>query len=134
MVALLSARYLGWTAMDPVMGLVGAVLITQWSVGLMRSAGSVLVDRVPDARLTRTVREKLEVGTDRVSDLHVWRVGPGHVAVIAAVVSDDPGPPAHYKARLSGLAVLSHVTIEVHRCDAHEHRPGDEPRKLSAAA
>ncbi|MFD2184371.1 CDF family Co(II)/Ni(II) efflux transporter DmeF [Rhodoplanes azumiensis] len=133
-VALLAARYLGWTVMDPLMGIVGAVLITQWSVGLLRAAGGVLVDRVPDARLVKTIRDKLEVGDDRVSDLHVWRVGPGHLAVIAAVVSDDPQPPAHYKARLAGLTVLSHVTIEVHGCDAHDHDVGETVRRLSAAA
>lgn len=131
--ALLCARYLGWGFMDPLMGLVGAVLITQWSVSLLRSSGGVLVDRVPDADMLGVVRQKLEVGTDRVSDLHVWRVGPGHAALIAAIVSDDPQPPAHYKARLAGLAFLSHVTIEVNRCDAHDH--GDKGRRrLSAAA
>lgn len=133
-VALLAARYLGWTVMDPLMGIVGAVLITQWSIGLLRSAGGVLVDRVPDARLVKTIRDALEVGSDRVSDLHVWRVGPGHLAVIAAIVSDDPQPPAHYKARLADLSVLSHVTIEVHGCDAHDHDAGDAVRRLSAAA
>lgn len=133
-VALLAARYLGWTVMDPLMGIVGAVLITQWSVGLLRAAGGVLVDRVPDARLVKTVRDKLEVGSDRVSDLHVWRVGPGHLAVIAAVVSDDPQPPEAYKARLAGISALSHVTIEVHGCDAHDHDAGDTVRRLSAAA
>jgi cation diffusion facilitator family transporter len=134
-VALLSARYLGWSFMDPLMGLVGAVLITQWSVSLLRSSGAVLVDRVPDADMLGVVRKKLEVGTDRVSDLHVWRVGPGHAALIAAIVSDDPQPPAHYKARLAGLAWLSHVTVEVNRCDAHDqdHDHGGQ-RRLSAAA
>lgn len=136
-VALLSARYAGWTFMDPLMGLVGAVLITQWSVGLLRSAGGVLVDRVPDPELLDAVRKRLEVGTDRVSDLHVWRVGPGHAALIAAVVSDDPQPPAHYKARLDGLSWLSHVTIEVNRCDDHAHHDHEHDgarTRFSAAA
>lgn len=136
-VALLSARYLGWTFMDPMMGLVGAALITQWSVGLLRSAGAVLVDRVPDPALLAAVRTRLEVGTDRVSDLHAWRLGPGHVALIVAVVSDDPRPPADYKARLADLDGLSHVTVEVNRCDARDHgddAAGPSSPRLSAAA
>lgn len=145
--ALLSARYLGWTAMDPLMGLVGAVLITQWSVGLLRSAGGVLVDRVPDVRLATRIRDTLEVGDDRVSDLHLWRVGPGHAALIVAVVSDRPQPPAHYKERLARFSWLSHVTVEVHRCDGHGDHDHDHdagattassgkgtPPRLSAAA
>lgn len=143
--ALLSARYLGWTAMDPLMGLVGAVLITQWSVGLLRSAGGVLVDRVPDVRLATRIRDTLEAGGDRVSDLHLWRVGPGHAALIVAVVSDRPQPPAHYKERLARFSALSHVTVEVHRCDDHGDPEHDSdastagagkgtPPRLSAAA
>jgi cation diffusion facilitator family transporter len=114
--ALLAGRFYGWVWMDPLMGIVGACVIAVWSWGLIRSSGAVLLDTVPDVRLAKLVRERIETGTDRVSDLHLWRVGPGHAAVIAAVVSDEPQPPSIYKARLEGLAGLSHVTIEVHRC------------------
>ena len=69
------------------MGIVGALVIAFWSFGLLRSSGAVLIDIVPDAGLGRQVKERLEVGTDRVADLHVWRLGPGHVGVIASVVS-----------------------------------------------
>jgi cation diffusion facilitator family transporter len=113
-VALLAGRFYGWVWMDPLMGIVGACVIAVWSWGLIRSSGAVLLDTVPDARLANC--ERIEIGSDRVADLHVWRVGPGHTAVIAAVVSDEPQPPRTYKARLDGLSGLSHVTIEVHRC------------------
>ncbi len=115
-VALLAGRFYGWVWMDPLTGIVGACVIAVWSWGLIRSSGTVLLDTVPDARLANLVRGRIENGSDRVADLHVWRVGPGHIAVIAAVVSDEPQPPPAYKARLDGLAGLSHVTIEVHRC------------------
>jgi cation diffusion facilitator family transporter len=115
-VALLTGRFYGWVWMDPLMGIVGACVIAIWSWGLIRSSGAVLLDTVPDARLTDLVRERIETGSDRVADLHVWRIGPGHTAVIAAVVSDEPQPPAAYKTRLDGVAGLSHVTVEVHRC------------------
>jgi cation diffusion facilitator family transporter len=116
-VALLAGRFYGWTFMDPIMGIVGALLIAHWSVGLMRSAGAVLVDIVPDRRLAALVRRRLEVDGDRLADMHLWRVGPGHTALIAAVVSDHPQPPEAYKSRLEDVAGLSHVTVEVHRCE-----------------
>jgi len=119
-VALLAGRLYGWVWMDPAVGIVGALVIAYWSLGLLRSSGAVLLDTVPDVRLLSRVKEQLEVGTDRVADLHVWRLGPGHVGVIASVVSDKPQPPDVYKDRLSGLAA-SHVTVEVHACrDRHE--------------
>jgi cation diffusion facilitator family transporter len=118
--ALLSGRYLGLTWLDPVMGIVGALLIGQWSVGLMRNSGAVLTDAVPDPHLAERIRERLEAGSDRVADLHLWRVGPGHTAVVIAIVSDEPHEPDHYKRRLHDLAGLSHITVEVQRCPHHE--------------
>jgi cation diffusion facilitator family transporter len=114
--ALLAGRLYGWVWMDPVMGIVGALVIAHWSVGLLRSSGAVLLDTVPDGRLVASVKKRLEVGSDRVSDLHLWRLGPGHVGVVASVVSDEPQGPEFYKARLAGLPGLSHVTVEVHVC------------------
>ena len=115
-VALLAGRYYGLNWLDPVMGVAGAILIGRWSINLMRDSGAVLTDAVPDPQLARRVREKLEVGDDRVADLHLWRLGPGHTAVVVTMVSDTPQEPEHYKQRLHGLPSLSHVTIEVQRC------------------
>jgi cation diffusion facilitator family transporter len=113
----LSAAWLfGWTFMDPLVGLVGTVVIASWALGLLRTAGSVLLDTVPDGELTRSIRQRMEIGGDRLADLHVWQLGPGHAAVIASVVSDAPQAPAVYKQRLDGLAGLSHVTVEVNTC------------------
>jgi cation diffusion facilitator family transporter len=120
--ALVAGRFYGWVWMDPMMGIVGALVIAHWSLGLLRSSGAVLLDTVPDTRLAKDVREHLEVGSDRVADLHLWRLGPGHVGVIASVVSDAPQAPDAYKARLAGIpGGLSHVTVEVHAC---LHREG----------
>ena len=123
-VALLAGRFFGWVWMDPVMGLVGAVIVANWSFGLLRASGAVLLDTVPDRRLAAQVKGRLEQGTDRVADLHLWRLGPGHLGVVASVVSDSPQSPDAYKARLAGVAGLSHVTIEVHACSPA--RVGDE--------
>ena len=115
-VALLTGRFYGWLWMDPVMGIVGGIVIARWSWCLLRGAGAVLLDTIPDKHLSDRICKALEDGGDRVSDLHLWRIGPGHMAVIVALVSDRPRSPDHYKARLSGLPQLSHITIEVHSC------------------
>ncbi|ARQ02764.1 CDF family Co(II)/Ni(II) efflux transporter DmeF [Pseudorhodoplanes sinuspersici] len=114
--ALLAGRFYQWDWMDPAVGIVGALVIAHWSIGLMRASGAVLLDIVPDARLAGEIRRRLESGDDRLTDLHLWRLGPGHIGVIASVVSDAPQAPDTYKARLSGLHGLSHVTVEVHAC------------------
>lgn len=117
--ALVTGRYFGWVFMDPLMALVGVAVILSWSVDLIRSAGTVLLDMVPDRHLAGAVRKRLEIDGDRVSDLHLWRLGPGHAGLIVALVSDRPQAPAVYKRRLDGIAGLSHMTVEVHRCPDH---------------
>jgi cation diffusion facilitator family transporter len=121
-VALLAGRFYGWSWLDPVMGVVGALVIAQWSWGLIRTAGATLLDAVPDQKLVQSVRERLEVGEDRVTDLHLWRLGPGHAGLIVSVVSDAPQSPDVYKGRLAGIEGLSHVTVEVHACPDHPQR------------
>ena len=106
----------GLNFMDPLVGLVGMLVILSWSFGLVRSAGGVLLDTVPDSALAQRIRERIEVGGDRLADLHLWQVGPGHAAVIMSVVSDAPQAPSAYKHRLEDLAGLSHVTVEVNQC------------------
>jgi Co/Zn/Cd efflux system component len=101
------------------MGLVGTAVILAWSWSLLRTASLVLLDARPSPAATREIRERLEIGGDRISDLHLWQVGPGHRAAVIALVSDDPRPPAHYKARLAGVRGLSHVTVEVQPCPGH---------------
>lgn len=116
---LLAGRFYGLVWMDSLMALIGVAVILSWSIGLVRSSATVLLDMVPDRRLAVHIRKKLEIEGDRVSDLHLWRLGPGHVGVIASVVSDRPQPPSVYKERLEGLTGLSHITIEVHACADH---------------
>ncbi len=101
------------------MALIGVGVILSWSFGLVRTAGAVLLDMVPDRSLAGTVRQRLEVEGDKVSDLHLWRLGPGHAGLIASIVADHPQRPAVYKQRLEGITGLSHVTVEVHACADH---------------
>lgn len=114
---LLAGWRFGWSWIDPAIGIVGAVVIASWSLSLARDTGRVLVDATPDPALAARIRATLEVGDVKVSDLHLWRVGPGHMAAIVAVVTHHPEQPAAYKSRLRHLGGLSHVTVEVNACD-----------------
>ncbi|HLY46061.1 MAG TPA: CDF family Co(II)/Ni(II) efflux transporter DmeF [Stellaceae bacterium] len=116
LVGLVTARALGWVWIDPVMGIIGMLVILNWSWSLTRAAGSVLLDMRPEG-IARAIAERLEAtGGDRIADLHLWRVGPGHHAAVVSIVCDRPQAPAAYKARLADIVGLSHVTIEVQPC------------------
>ncbi|MBM4059887.1 MAG: CDF family Co(II)/Ni(II) efflux transporter DmeF [Planctomycetes bacterium] len=112
---LLAGKFLGWAWFDPVVGVLGAVMIALWSIGLLRDTAAVLLDMVPGGEVEAAVRERLERDGDRVGDLHVWRVGPGHLAVVVEVVTASARPAAEYRQRLAGIRHLSHVTVEVTR-------------------
>lgn len=113
-IALLAGRAYGWPWLDPLMGVVGMVVIARWSWGLMRDSGGVLVGLLhPGEDLPDEIRAALETGSERITDLHVWQVGPGHHAAIIAIASPQPQAPDAYKGRLAHLDDLSHVTVEV---------------------
>lgn len=112
--ALFFGKSYGWLWADPFMGIVGAVIIARWSWDLMRDAGGILLDRVPNAEvIQREVREEIEVDDDRITDLHVWKVGPENYAAIISLLSSHPKEPDYYKSRLVKVRELAHVTVEV---------------------
>jgi len=110
---LLLARTFGWLWMDPLAGLIGALVIASWSIGLIRDTGAILLDRTPDPGMAEKVRVAIENEGDRVTDLHLWRLGPGHLGAIVSIATSKPREPAHYRQRLADFADLSHVTVEV---------------------
>jgi cation diffusion facilitator family transporter len=114
--ALVVAMVSGWVWADPAVGIVGSLVTASWAYGLIRDAGAVLLDVSFDRKLEATIRARLQAGDDRVTDLHLWQVGPGHCAAVISLVSHEPLPPAAYKERLRDLKGLSHVTVEVERC------------------
>jgi cation diffusion facilitator family transporter len=115
LVGLSAGLFLGLVWMDPAMGIVGALVIANWARGLLRAAGAVLLDMRPEG-LAHEIRRRLERGDDRIADLHIWRVGPGHHAALVSLVSDRPEPPQAYKMLLADIAGLSHLTVEVQPC------------------
>ena len=115
--ALLAARYLHMAWMDPLMGIVGAILVARWSLGLLRLTSAVLLDRQAPAHVLETVKDSIERHDDnRVADLHLWSVGPGIYAAIVSVISGAPRAPDWYKSLIPGSLGLVHVTVEVHCC------------------
>ncbi len=106
----------GWIWLDPAMGVVGALIIARWSVTLIRDAGGVLLDYVPPGEdLPDEIRAAIEGDGDRITDLHIWQLGPGHHGAIISLTAVDPLPPSHYRQKLRHIHDLSHVTIEVER-------------------
>jgi cation diffusion facilitator family transporter len=114
--ALVVAMLAQWVWADPAVGIFGSFVIASWAWGLIRNSGAVLLDVSADKTIERIIRDRLETRGDRVTDLHLWQVGPGHRAAVISIVSDHPLPPATYKRRLAGLRGLSHVTVEVEAC------------------
>jgi len=110
---LLSAKFLGWRFMDPVMGIIGMLVIANWSYGLVRDTGGILLDKIPDRAMAAKIRAEIEHDGDRLNDLHLWRLGPGHLGAIISVTTDKSRGLEYYRARLSRFAALSHVTIEI---------------------
>src|SRR6266851_2933217 len=101
--ALVVAMISGWVWADPAVGIVGSLVIASWAIGLIRDAGAVLLDVSFDRKLQATIRARLEAGDDRITDLHLWQVGPGHCAAVISLVSEAPLAPATYKERLHDL-------------------------------
>ena len=112
-VGLLLARAFGWLWMDPLAGIVGACVIASWAYGLVLDTGAILLDMNPDRKMSVRLRDTIEQDGDRLTDLHLWRLGPGHFGAILSVATIRDRGAAFYRSRLAGFKTLSHVTIEV---------------------
>jgi len=113
-VALVSGKYLGWSWLDPVMGIVGAMIITRWAYGLAKQTGPILLDASIAEKDRRAIQRTLEKEPDvAVADLHIWKIAAGHHAAVISLVTPHPRPTGYYKALLGDFPQLSHITIEV---------------------
>ncbi|MDQ3369572.1 MAG: CDF family Co(II)/Ni(II) efflux transporter DmeF [Myxococcota bacterium] len=121
-VALVAAQLLGWSWLDPITGIVGGLVIGKWSFGLCKTAALELLDVDPSASFQLQIREALEQIDDvRVHDLHVWSLGRGARSCVVTVTSATPRETTEYRRRILEVCPLSHLTVEVLRCDG-EHR------------
>ncbi len=114
-IALLTAKYFGLVWMDPLMGVVGAILVARWSLGLLRTTSGVLLDRQAPESIRDSIKQSIEAdGDSQVADIHVWLIGPNLYAVEIMVVAHRPAQPEDYKARLPKDLGLAHLSVEVH--------------------
>ncbi len=123
--ALSFGKMFGWHWLDPLIGIVGALVITRWSYGLLKATSTILLDRNIEEEQARIIQQRIEADSDnRVSDIHIWKVGPIDYAAIVSLVTHYPQPNEYYKNLLKDFKELSHVTIEVIECE-------DEPCVVS---
>jgi Co/Zn/Cd efflux system component len=101
--------------MDPLAGIIGAIVIASWSYGLVRDTGAILLDMTPDRAMAERMRNTIEADGDHLTDLHLWRLGPGHLGAIVSVSTARQRGPEHYRALLGRFRALSHVTVEVQK-------------------
>ncbi len=114
-IGLVLAKIFGWLWMDPLAGIIGALVIASWALGLIRDTGKILLDMNPDAQMAEKLRATIEEGGDALTDLHVWRLGPGHLGAILAVSTSEAREASYYKTRLARFRNLSHLTVEVQK-------------------
>ena len=114
-IGLILARTFGWLWMDPLAGIVGACVVASWSYGLTRDTGAILLDMNPDRHMADNVRQAIECEADKIGDLHLWRLGPGHLGAIVSVVTPTRRDESFYRAKLARFESLSHLTIEIRR-------------------
>jgi len=108
--------------MDPIMGIVGAILVARWSYGLLGTTAAVLLDRQAPEKLQSAIRDAIERdGDSRITDLHVWSIGPDIYSAQIALVAHNPSTPDEYKERINKSAGLVHIAIEVHICGRQEN-------------
>ena len=116
-VALTAGKFLGWNWLDPVMGIVGSVIVSVWAYGLVRDTSGILLDRTPKSSdLPDEIRRAVESdGDSRITDLHVWQVRAGKFAAIVCIVGHDPKSAETYREMFQKHKELVHVTVEVQR-------------------
>lgn len=116
-IALLAGKYAGAAWLDPIMGIIGAVLVAHWSLGLLRMSAKVLLDwQVEEPKVEKLRSALLADESDRIADIHLWSIGQSQYAAEVVIVSDTPRSPAHYKGLIPDDLGIVHVSLEVHRC------------------
>jgi cation diffusion facilitator family transporter len=116
--ALIGGRHPGFSALDPLMGIAGGLVILYWAWGLLRATSRTLLDAEDHAALRQSIREAIESRPDhRVVDLHIWRLSSSACGCIVSLVSHNPESAGVYKRQIAALPGIGHVTVEVNHCD-----------------
>ena len=121
--ALLIGKFLNWIWLDALMGIVGAIIILRWSVGLLRDTSYILLDGQADPEILSEIQQLIESDTnDKISDIHVWRLNSHHLAAIVSIVTHSSRSPEYYKNLLASKKELVHVTVEIYTCECRESK------------
>ena len=113
--ALVIGKYFGAVWMDPIMGIVGAILVARWSISLLKTTSAILLDEQASENTRNSIQEIIEAdANNRIVDLHLWIVGPGVFSAIVSIVSRDPQQPDYYKLLIEEHITLHHLSVEVH--------------------
>jgi len=108
-----------WSAdwMDPLMGVLGAALVSLWAFGLLRDSGRVLLDAEMDAPVVQEVRDVIAASpvTATIHDLHAWRVGKEKYACILSLQTTADVSPDYFRKLLAVHEELVHITVEITR-------------------
>lgn len=110
---LVFARLFGWMWLDPLAGIMGAIVIATWSYALIRDTGAILLDIIPDRAIAQEVQAAVEGEGDELADFHLWRLGPGHLGAILSIITQHNHGADFYRAKLARFRSLSHVTVEL---------------------
>lgn len=129
-IALLSGKYMGWDWLDPIMGIVGAVIITRWAYGLLKQTSPILLDASIEEDYQLAIKQVIEQDADNmITDIHIWKVAANHYAAIISLVTHAPNSTEYYKGLLSEFDRLSHLTIEVYKC--HEGESANQAETIT---
>lgn len=124
-IALLAGKWFGLNWLDPVMGVVGGIIILIWAKGLIIETSAILLDKSLDRQICEKIIHRLESDHgDKVIDFHAWKVSSNHYAVIISIVSDRPASPEEYKAKIKNFRQIAHITVEVNPCDDDNCKTG----------
>ena len=118
-IALLAAKFYAWNWMDPIMGIIGAILITKWSIGLLKQSGNVLLDRQAPDHLVKSVEKVIKSMPSKpeIVDLHIWLIGPNiFSAAITVLANEEKCIGCLIKSEIKNISAIVHTTIEVHQC------------------
>ncbi len=116
-IALVAGKYLGLVALDPLMGIIGGILIWRWAWGLLKSSGFILLDGSGDETIRQEIFNAIEDDLDtKVVDLHLWHLNSNSLGLLVSLVASEPKTAEQYRKRLATIPKLDHITIETHSC------------------
>ena len=114
-IALIAGKYMGWSFLDALLGIAGAVLVARWAVGLIQETGKTLLDAEMDHPVVEEIREVIEdlPVAVKITDLHVWKVAKGKFSCILALETAEELTADQVRHALTVHDEIVHVSVEI---------------------